>query len=340
MIKIKLGKQFFEHSESKLSIELEREGFLYKVERLAPHVLEALSREPLSKYLATGISQLDLTRQHKILGKPYLYRDINPFWTHIESQWFTCAYDVHDNAVSERKFIHDTCAHECHKALAKAVAKGEASEIDFMFEKIREIYPPCPQMYALWNSLFMWANDHCLIEREGMPRWCLESAFYTLDWWATHPQDARTSFSLGFSHKEGSLQTVSHAPPACLEIWRAEWEDEEAYIERMRSNARRLITNNPNIFENNLLAEAYRKAFINEAEKYCRRIKRRFKSEGWQQARVKPKLSKHLEWAVRTQINGESFYSLQMSENVNRTNIIREVEKLLDRIGLIRRLDL
>jgi hypothetical protein len=337
--KIKLGSQYFEHPKGRLSTELEREGFLSNVERLAPNVLEGLAGEPYRRYLETGIGDLDLTKQTRFRRKNYSYRDIQPFWSRLENQWYTCDYFTTVGAASDQRFIHNSCAAKCRRALYKAVASGKASEYDFLFETSYEHYPPCPKMLAMWRSLVAWAKykEHNLVEKEGYKKWLLETAFHTLDWWATHPQDPKTSFSLGFSYRERSPYIESLEPPPCLEVWRAEWEDEKDYIRRMRVKAARLINSYPEAFENTKLSSAYRKAFGDEVDKYCRDVKKHFKSKGWRQVRDKPERLKHIEWAVEFQVVGKKFTEISKTNKVDTSTVQREVENILNSIGLEKR---
>lgn len=336
MTEIILGKRPYEHPDGKLSVELDRLKFLEAIEDYAADALQKLSEEPLARYLETGIPDLDLTRQvrDRYFGK-FEYRDIGTFWHNLESRNRLCVYYVDEGDALNERYIHESCANRNRTEEQRLISEGIISEFDFLFETTYQHYLPCPQMKAFWNSLIAWAQTHNLVEKNGTKKWCLESAFNTLDWWVRYPQDRARTMLDGSGVKEHPPILEPPEQPEGLDRWRFDWEDEEVYIKRVMEEARRMIKDNL-AFENPRLRNGYLALYREEAEKYCSQVRNYLKANNWQHPRERPKVLKHLRWAVLCQVNNKSYYSIEKADGICRSTVKREVEELIDRIGLVK----
>lgn len=328
----------YEHPAGRATTWGARVHFLEQIEDLAPEVLDGLRGEPLKRYLETGIAGLDLTTRDRLTRKTY--RDISTFWRKLKDGQFLCEYYVNEESTYpsalRQQFIHPACAKAVDREWTRARSEGLVSDIDFMFTTKYRFYPSCPYMTSLWEGLEDWAHRFNLIEKEGGRRWCLESAYYTLDAWAREPEHYKEMglSALGTSESSPYLKPID--PPDGFDEWQPDWEERDVYLKNFEDEIKEDLKG-IRLFKNHRRARRVVKLLLEEADEYCDRVERHYRENGWEKIRSRPEIVKHIKWTVGFQVQGKSFNEIGESEDVAAKNVKKEVEKILDLIGLSRR---
>lgn len=361
-MKIAFASRRYEHPDGPLRAELARVDFLKIIAKVASEVLVDLDAEPFARFQETGIGGLDLNRWHPLagagriskpsdpdsweLGRPY--RDIAPIWRNLEAGAFVCEYFVIDpddpRVDPQQRFIHGECAEAFARELDRMLAGEGAARVCSLPTLGYKYYPHCPRMVALWESLITWADNHNLIERRGVRRWCLEAAFYTLDWWGQHSEARSKLFLSGPGVREYPPPIEPLEPPVGYDTWLADFEDREVYIKR-QLNAALPEMRAKGYIRTRSLERLWRKWMEGELYEYCNRAEQHFASRGWERPKERASYQKHLEWAVRFQVQEELFariaasphHSSPTAEEVTPYAVRKGVQEVLDLIGLERR---
>jgi hypothetical protein len=336
---MKLVNAEYEHPEGRLTTWGARVHFLELIEELAPHVLDDLATEPFQLFERTGIGKLELLGK-EIFSKRH-YRDIGTFWRSIESGRCNCDYYVdfsRDGLIGLREeFLHEDCQIQTEANWDSLKDAGTVRKFDRILITKYEHYPKCPIFVRLHESLHAWKKRHGLMEMSGKS-WCLESAFYSLDHWA---RSARSFKEIGLS----TFGTSEHSPylksidhPRGLWEWQPEYEERSAYIESQLKRVREDIEAG-SLLENPRILRKYLSIVQIAAEEYCDEVEKHYRAAGWEKIRDRKEIRKHLSWAVRFQVNKETFSSIAKSEEVSVPAVKKAIEHVLELIGIQKRED-
>lgn len=343
---MKLAEIEYEHPSNQFTVDTIRSRFISAINDECWVVLDQLKKDCLIKFLKTGIHKIP-----KRIEKSKQEWNSNlmlQFWENYKERWIVCQFDIIQNISSEEQeetiavslittqhFLHSVCEKWAKKLSNHYYSKYPEHRKLYVMDIVK-YYPPCPWMYDFWKSIVYWAEQFNLVESDEQDKWLFESAVYTIDYWSKNPKNINDIGLLESSpyHKQ-NLKTLE--PPFGLPEWEAQYKERKIYLEE----AKNFITEELNkieFFKENQkrLGLTVRQIF-NEAEIYCDKVEKHFRSNGWKKVTVKKEFEKHLEWAIRFQVKEESYSSIAREYGVYASSVKKEVEEILGIIGLKRR---
>lgn len=336
---MKLVNSEYEHPQGRATAWGARVHFLELIEELAPEVLDDLAGEALTVFRQTGIGELELTSK-EILTK-HVYRNIGTLWRSIESARCTCDYytEYHQGGQIglEEKFLHEECQTKMVSKWKSLRDTGKVNAFDRLFVTKYVHYPKCPLLVNLRKALDAWKNRHNLIETPGK-NWCLESAFYSLDHWTRSTTPFKEIGLSTFGTSEHSPYLKSIESPPGLWGWDPEYQERTAYIESQLERVRK-GADDIGVLENTRILRKFLSIVQTEAEDYCNQVEKHYRANGWEKIRDRREIRKHLSWAVRFQVKKETLTSIAKSAGASVAGVKKEVEKVLELIGLQKRED-
>lgn len=235
---------------------------------------------------------------------------------------------------SSPHFLHSVCKKWAKKLSNHYYVKYPEHRKSYVMDIVK-YYPPCPWMYIFWKSIVTWTEKFNLVESDFQDKWLFESAIYTIDYWSKNPKNIKDVGLLESSpyHKQ-NLETLE--PPFGLPKWEPQYKERKVYLEEVKKFVKETL-NKIELFKNQRRLSLTTRQIISEAEIYCDKVEKHFRSNGWKKVTVKKEFEKHLEWAIRFQIKEESYSSIANEYGVYVSSVKKEVEEILKVIGLKRR---
>lgn len=142
--------------------------------------------------------------------------------------------------------------------------------------------------------------------------------------------------TFGTTEHSPYLKSIDH-PPGLWE-WQPEYEERSAYIksqlERVEENVEA-----GSLLENPRIRRKLLSITQTAAEEYCDEVEKHYKAAGWEKIRDRKEIRKHLSWAVRFQVNKETFSSIAESEDVTVPAVTKAIEQVLELVGIQKRED-
>ena len=335
----------YDHPSKQFTVDTIRNHFISAINDKCNEVLEELKNDCLIKFLNTGIHKIP----NKIETSKQKWNDniMLQFWENYQNGWIVCQFDIIHNISSKsnssetvvslsssQHFLHSVCR-KWAKKLSKHYYLKYPEHRKLYVMDIVKYYPPCPWIYLFWKSIVSWAEKFNLVENDEQDKWLFESAVYTIEYWSKNPKSLKKVGLLESSlyHKE-NLETLE--PPFGLPKWEPQYKERRIYLEEAKNFIKEEL-NKIDLFEKNQKRlNLTTRQISNEAEIYCDKVEKHFRSNGWKKVTVKKEFEKHLEWTIRFQVKEESYSSIARDYGVYASSVKKEVEEILGVIGLKR----
>lgn len=237
--------------------------------------------------------------------------------------------------------------HECLFPLCPE-AKPETNWAEFeeaCFHRLRSLpdgrrdYETEPDVVAVCEFLSGWQN------RWGLqPQWCSEIIFTTLNGWKLFEHDRKERKWIYPAGARTEIMPLA-APPG-LPIWNADSESKSQYLEGIDQRIEKALEDaalsEPLLYSaDNLTRSEFKESILSIAASYCSRLEQQLSKNGIELPIFKdwPELPKHVEWAVRWHVLGESITAISkpvdpLDPAMDRANVSRQARKVLAIVGL------
>ncbi len=211
-----------------------------------------------------------------------------------------------------------------------------------------------PQLDTLGQGLRSWLTEYNLIEKEGVERWCRETAILSLFSWSRHTNNPhRPGFKPErFVTRYESYRPVAKpSPPQDVPEWDIELVPRDRYLVIATDSLRAALKSHPTFGKS---APSRREALIDSAVKnvvhpYCDQVEARAKAEKWTKIqnfkRNSPPQGGDIAWAVKYNSLRATYGDIAKEEckagrkPLDETNFSRRVRKAIDFLGLVKRPD-
>lgn len=335
----------YEHPSNQFTVETIRNRFISAINKSCSEVLEKLKKDCFIKFLKTGIYKIPA----RIETSKQKWNDniMLQFWEHYKNGWIVCQFDIIHNIESEelengtrvslsssQHFLHSVCKKWAKKLSNNYYLKYPEHRKLYVMDIVK-YYPPCPWVYIFWKSIVSWEEKFNLVETDENDKWLFESAAYTVDYWSKNPRKINEIGLLESSpyHKQ-NLETLK--PPFGLLKWEPQYKERKIYLEEVKAYIKESLSE-VELFKNQKRLNLIARHILGEAELYCDKVEKYFRSRGWKKVAIKKEFEKHLDWTIRFQVKEESFSSIAKEFGVYASSVKKEVEEILELIGIKKR---